>query len=483
MNNTTNNALVTLVGAGCGSRDWITLEGLQALQTCDAVVYDDLIDSALLDEVPADAERVYVGKRMNGVSARQEDIHSILLELSGRRSSIVRLKGGDPFVFGRGGEEILFLKEHGVACHVVPGISSCLAIPEQAGIPVTHRGMSRSIHVMTAHTKEDRLRQDLEQFAHLEGTLVFLMGLNSLATICQQLIAFGKDAATPAAVLSGGNSPSRRTVCGTLQTIPELAKDVASPAIILVGEVTALNLFGRTAPMTVGITGTDAFQGKLRRELNRRGIDSLSFMTGSVKTLDTPIDWDCIAGSDSWLVFSSAKGVEGFFRRCRADRIDQRRLASCRYAVIGAETARALESFGIQADLCPKEFNSLCLSKELVQAIGDARPTVHLFCSAQGTHNVEAALTQAGIAWKRWDLYDTALVCRPVPEKEPDWMLFGSAEGVRTLHRSGYRFPEHTKALCIGPICADAFRSCFGFEPSVSVQSLVSSMAEYLSKQ
>ena len=220
----TGRGCVSLVGAGCGSKEWITLEGLKLLKSCDVVVYDDLIDKALLEEVPSDAERIYVGKRSHRSSSKQEDITDILVKLARENKQVVRLKGGDPFVFGRGGEEIEVLNQNQIAWRVVPGISSALAIPAEAGIPVTHRGISRSIHIMTAHTKEHILRKDLEQFADLEGTLIFLMGLESLETIVTILKAKGRDKRTPAAVLSGGNAARRYKVTGTLEDIVEKAK-------------------------------------------------------------------------------------------------------------------------------------------------------------------------------------------------------------------------------------------------------------------
>lgn len=482
--NEKRNACVYLVGAGCGTKEWITLEGLQLLRDCDAVVYDDLIDPALLAEVPAAAEKIYMGKRMNCESARQEDIQDVLVRLAGEKQRIVRLKGGDPFVFGRGGEEILHLNAHGIRWHVVPGISSSLAIPAQAGIPVTHRGISRSIHIMTAHTKEDRLRQDLDQFAKLEGTLVFLMGLNSLPTIVERLCENGRDAQTPAAVLSGGNSRNRRRVVGTLETIVEktAAANVVSPAVIVVGEVAALNLLEQTGEsVTVGLTGTDEFQEKLRKELGRRGIDSVSLMTGESCRLEVRIPWeDLRAPQEKWIVFTSIKGVQFFFRECAAVRFDHRAFAACKFAVIGGETRRELEAYGFTADLCPEEYHSKALAAAMCQAVsGDA--VVHLFCSKQGTGNLEEALADRGVACKRYDVYDTVFSCTGDPKAPLDYVLFGSAAGVRSLQASGFAL-NGAKPVCIGPICADTFRSVYGAEPLMAPQATVAAMAELVAQ-
>ena len=197
---------VYLVGAGCGPAEWITLRGYRLLQTCDAVVYDDLIAPELLDAVPPQARKLYMGKRLGRHSAPQEDISQTLISLAQAGHTVVRLKGGDPFVFGRGGEEIQALQGAGVPFEVVPGISSAIAIPGQAGIPVTHRGLSRSFHVITAHTK-DGASDQLDRLAGVEGTLVILMGLSQLPAIVQRLMAAGRAPDTPRRRGLGGLRP------------------------------------------------------------------------------------------------------------------------------------------------------------------------------------------------------------------------------------------------------------------------------------
>lgn len=241
---------VYLVGAGCGRADLITVRGLRLLERCDAVVYDDLIDPALLDAAPAQALRLYMGKREGQHSASQEAICARLVELALEGRHVVRLKGGDPFVFGRGGEEALALQAAGVPFEVVPGVTSPIAIPALAGIPVTHRGLSQSLHIVTAHTAdtEDGLPAYFDQLAALPGTLVFLMGLSRLERITRRLMVAGKPAETPAAVLSGGNAPHPSAVRGTLEDIAAKARaaGVQAPAVIVVGDVAALELQGNS---------------------------------------------------------------------------------------------------------------------------------------------------------------------------------------------------------------------------------------------
>ena len=235
---------VALVGAGCGRADLITVRGLRLLQQCRAVVYDDLIDTALLDTAPAGAERIYVGKRSGRHSAPQAEINAALIALAQRGGLTVRLKGGDPYVFGRGGEEALALQRAGIPFEVVPGITAAIAVPAEAGIPVTHRGVSRAVHIITAHTQDET--PDFSRWAALaaDGTLVFLMGLQRLPQIAAGLLAGGLPPATPAAVLSGGNAPHPAAVRANLGEITTAARaaGVEAPAVIVVGDVAGMEL-------------------------------------------------------------------------------------------------------------------------------------------------------------------------------------------------------------------------------------------------
>lgn len=235
---------VALVGAGCGKADLITVRGLRLLRQCTALVYDDLIDDGLLDELPADARTFYMGKRSGHHAAPQGEINAKLIELARAGHRVVRLKGGDPFVFGRGGEEALALRQAGIDFEVVPGISSAIAIPGEAGIPVTHRGLSREVHIITAHTRAEQ-QPDYRRYAALEGTLVFLMGLQRLEKIAADLQAGGMAEDIPAAVVSGGNSAHRAAVRAPLSGIAAAARQagVEAPAVIVVGPVASLDLY------------------------------------------------------------------------------------------------------------------------------------------------------------------------------------------------------------------------------------------------
>lgn len=237
---------VVLVGAGCGAYDLITVRGLNAVRKAEVLVYDDLIDERLLSHAAESCEKIYVGKRNGKHSMRQEEINALLIEKAESGKYVVRLKGGDPYVFGRGGEEALELMEHKIPVAEIPGITSAIAIPAAAGVPVTHRGKSRSFHVITGHTKDngEGLPKQLENLAALDGTLVFLMGLSHLEEIVTGLLKAGKEPETPAAVLHGDFNGKVDEVKGTLQNIVLRAeeKKIEPPAVIVIGETAEMNL-------------------------------------------------------------------------------------------------------------------------------------------------------------------------------------------------------------------------------------------------
>lgn len=239
--------VVILVGAGCGSYDLITVRGFRAVQSAQVLVYDDLIDDRLLSCAGESCERIYVGKRKGVHSMHQEEINTLLISKAKEGKRVVRLKGGDPFVFGRGGEEIQALRKAGVTVEEIPGISSGIAVPAQAGIPVTHRGISSSVHVITGHGAEtkDGLPKDMETLAKLDGTLVFLMGLTNLEKIADRLMTYGKSPDTPAAVIQGGFEGDMQIVRGCLKDIAEKVRqsDLSAPAVIVVGLVAEMDLF------------------------------------------------------------------------------------------------------------------------------------------------------------------------------------------------------------------------------------------------
>ncbi len=237
---------VILAGAGCGAYDLITVRGLNAVRDAQVLVYDDLIDERLLSHTGESCEKIYVGKRSGKHSMPQEEINALLIAKAKEGKLVVRLKGGDPFVFGRGGEEILALRQAGIEVEEIPGISSAVAVPAASGIPVTHRGISRGFHVITGHGAEGSLTEKMETLAALEGTLIFLMGLGNIEEITEGLIASGKPESTPVAVIRGGFADTAQTIRGCLGDIAEKTKQsgLMSPAVIVIGECAGMDLFG-----------------------------------------------------------------------------------------------------------------------------------------------------------------------------------------------------------------------------------------------
>ena len=453
---------VYLIGAGCGRWDLITLRGLRLLGSCDAVVYDDLLDPALLSAAPAKTEKLYMGKRQGRHSAPQEEISQTLIRLAREGKTVARLKGGDPFVFGRGGEEMLALQKAGIPCEEVPGITSPVAIPAGAGIPVTHRGLSRSFHVVTAHTADtpDGLPGDLDRLAGLSGTLVFLMGLSRLEVLARRLTEAGKSPHTPAAVISGGCAPHPMAVRGTLHDIAQKARQagVQPPAVILVGAVAALDL-SSTLPrplegVRVGLTGTPAIQQKLRPLLEELGALPVPVMESRVEPLSPDFDLaGLFDGTDRWLIFTSANGVEEFFRRARESRLDLRGLSRSRFAVIGPATGAALERRGVFPDLCPEEHTSRGLARALCGKLSLGERAV-LLRSQLGAEILPQMLQKCGISVEDVPLYTVR--AEAIGEKIPpiDYLLFGSGAGVEAYFRRFPSLPEGAVPVCIGPVTA-----------------------------
>jgi uroporphyrinogen III methyltransferase/synthase len=357
---------VYLVGAGPGDPGLITLRGADLLRGADVVVYDRLVHPSLVDLAPSGAERVYVGKAPGEAEIDQAAINDLLVERGRDTGTVVRLKGGDPFVFGRGGEEAEALAAAGVRFEVVPGITSAVAAPAYAGVPVTHRGRSTHFTVVTGH--EDPAKGaghvDWEALARAGGTLVILMGAGRVAEIAERLVAGGRPADTPVAAVRHGTRPDQQTVRATLATVADAR--VEAPAAIVVGEVAALDLawferrplFGRR----VVVTRAREQASGLRHRLEALGADVVEFPAIEIEPIDFSVpDLDRY----DWLVFTSANGVVAFFDRGLVPGgLDTRALAMLRVAAIGPGTAAALAARGVRADLVPARF----VAEALVEA-------------------------------------------------------------------------------------------------------------------
>jgi uroporphyrinogen III methyltransferase/synthase len=349
---------VYLVGAGPGDPGLLTVRGAEVLGRADVVVYDRLVDPSLLDHASANAERVYVGKAPGQVEMDQSDINALLVQRGRAGHTVVRLKGGDPFVFGRGGEEAEALAAAGVLFEVVPGITSAIGAPAYAGIPVTHRGVSTHFTVVTGHEDptKDASDVDWDGLARSGGTLVILMGAGRVADIATRLVAGGLASETPVAAVRNGTRADQHTVRATLATIADAG--VRAPAAIVVGEVAGLDLawfesrplFGRS----VVVTRAREQASELRHRLEGLGAEVIELPAIAIE----PVSFD-LPDLDRyrWIVFTSANGVVAFFDRGLAPAgLDARALAGLRIAVIGPGTASALATRGLQPDLLPERF-------------------------------------------------------------------------------------------------------------------------------
>ena len=466
---------VTWVGAGCGRADLITVRGLRAIQRCQAVVYDDLIDPKLLEAAPETARRIYMGKRSGVAGATQAQINEQLIALAREGLRVVRLKGGDPYLFGRGGEEMLALREAGIPCREIPGIPSAIGIPAEAGIPVTHRGLSRGLHIVTGHTADTAggLPGGMAEMAKLPGTLVFLMGLGSLERIAEELMAGGKAGSTPAAVISGGNSPNPACVRGNLQNIAARVRQagVQAPAVILIGAVAALRLGSRDKPLAgvrVGITGTEAVAEKQKALLEALGAETEWVSRCGIE----PRPMGREPEQQGWLVFTSANGVGVFFGSRNPEDWKNRK-----FAVIGPATAAALEALGIRAAVCPREYTGEALAQTIAHAAEPGEP-VTLLRSSQGGSALPELLEAAGHPVTDIPLYD------PVPAGELgatdglDYLTFASAGGVQQFFRRGGVISPGVKCVCIGKNTEEVLRRHFAGPSRIAKEATVESMVE-----
>ena len=372
--------MIYLLGSGPGDPGLFTVKGIRCMEEADAVVYDRLAPEALLAYARPEAERIYVGKKPGNPTMSQEEINALLVELGRAGKTVVRLKGGDPYIFGRGGEEALALNRASLPFEVVPGVTSGVAAPAYAGIPVTHRNVSTSVAFVTGHEDPTKGRSDVDwqKIANGADTLVLYMGVGRLEEISTALIAAGRSPRTPVACVRWGTIAEQRTVTGTLEDIAGRVAEAGlkPPAITVVGEVVALReegldwyerrpLFGRR----VVVTRARAQAGELSAELEKLGAEVHEFPTIEIRPPEDfgPLD-AAIGGLDSfaWIVFTSVNGVEAFLGRLRHNGLDLRAVPrEAKLAAIGPATARAIEEAGLRVDVVPEEYRAEALIEVL----------------------------------------------------------------------------------------------------------------------
>jgi len=461
---TETSSFVSLVGAGPGDPGLITVKGLQRIAEADVIVYDKLASETLLDHARADAELIYMGKIGGGPTHAQEAINDLLIEKAREGKRVVRLKGGDPYVFGRGGEEGEALRKVGIPFEVVPGVTSAVAVPSYAGIPVTHRGLAQSFAVITGHEalpggpgSTPEPGEGLPPGINWPGlagvdTLVFLMGIRTLPEIASRLIEHGRSPDTPAAVIRMGTTPEQRTVTGTLADIVSRIKaaGITPPAITVVGEVVRMReplswfedrpLFG----VRVLITRTRKQASVLARLLADEGAIPVELPAIEIEPVADRSELHAAigrlaAGDYAWTVFTSANAVEEFFSAAESKGLVALIFGGARICTIGPATAAALAERGLRADLVPQQY----IAESVVDAM---RPHLHkgdriLVPRAEGARvELIEGLTAAGAEVDEVHLYSAALPAHAPPEAldllrngEIDMVTFTSSSTVRNL--------------------------------------------------
>jgi len=489
---------VFLVGAGPGDPGLFTLKGVECLRRADVVIYDYLAGRPLLGYANPDAELIYVGKKGGDHTMKQPDINKLLVEKGLAGHVVARLKGGDSFIFGRGGEEALALREAGVPFEVVPGISSAYAVPAYAGIPVTHRGLTTDVAFITGHEDPTKAESSIkwDRIATAVGTLVFLMGVKNLPHIVENLVANGRDPETPVALIRWGTTPRQETLTGTLSNIVDMVKKrrFKAPAITIVGDVVSLReklhwfedrpLFGKR----IIVTRSRAQASDLVTAIEAAGAIAVEFPTIKVMppadgyaALDAAIarlragDMAPEAGSGSsaglpfdWIVFTSVNGVEHFFGRLDREG-DVRDLKGVKLGAIGPATAAALARRGLKPDFMPSEYRAEAVLAGLLER-GAAGSRVLIPRAQEAREVLPEKLAEAGAQVEVVAAYETVLDDAGVAEitdmlsgGDIDIISFTSSSTVKNFMKllEGFDFtalPDSVAIACIGPITAETAR-------------------------
>jgi len=494
---------VYLIGAGPGDPGLFTLKGKSILERADCVVYDFLAAEELLRFCRPDAEKIFVGKRGGGPRRPQEEINQLLIAKAHEVGTVARLKGGDPFVFGRGGEEALALTRAGIPFEVVPGVTSGLAAPAYAGIPITHRELASSVCFIAGHEDPTKEESAIDwSAAGSGGTLVFFMGTRNLAAIASQLVAHGRPPETPIAVIHWGTRPRQQVVTGTLENISQRAADLHPPTVIVVGDVVKLRdqlnwferlpLFGKR----IVITRARAQAGVLREALAELGAEVIEIPTIEIRE---PVSWEPLDGSIRrleefhYLLVTSANGVRSFLARLKACGRDVRDLKGLTIGAIGPATAAEFAKTGIRVDFIPAEYRAEGLLEAL--AGHELRGMSFLVPRAKVARDlVPRVLRERGARVEVVEAYETVTPEFPAEELErllsppPDVITFTSSSTATNFAKLFGDRPLNevlrgTAVASIGPITSETLRK-LGLEVTVetkesTIPGLVVAVKEY----
>lgn len=486
---------VILVGAGPGDPGLLTIKGRRALERADVVVYDRLVSPAVLELIPESARRINVGKQANNHIVPQSGINQILLEEALAGHTVVRLKGGDPFVFGRGGEELELLAKHGVDFEEIPGITSAVAAAAYAGIPVTHRDYSSSLHIITGHAREgEQLTVDFEALVRMGGTLVFLMGVTAMPMIVQGLLDAGMDGDTPAAMVEQGTLPVQRRCSAALAALPQRAAEMGihSPALIVVGGVCELAedfcwfdrlpLRGRR----IVVTRPKNRAGALADRLRELGADVREYPCIQTEPLEPcPALEQAVEhiADYQWLAFTSPAGVEAFWRHLEKTGRDARVLGRIKLAAVGPTTAKELARHGLRADCVPPVYDGGALGLALGER---AQGRVLLLRAEESAPDLTDALERRHVAYDDVACYRTlydnprSQQLRAALERgEIEFVTFTSASTVKGFVASVGEDADFSRftGLCIGQRTAQAAKA-YGISVRTAREATMDALVE-----
>lgn len=492
---------VWLVGAGPGDPGLFTLKGMQVLREAQVVVYDALVGQGILNMMPKEAELINVGKRASNHTMPQEEINKVLAEMALEGKRVVRLKGGDPFLFGRGGEELELLTKCGIPYEIVPGVTSALSVPAYNGIPVTHRDFCSSLHIVTGHKRKGQAYDiDFDALVRTKGTLVFLMGVSALEDICQGLLRAGMPEDMPAAVLQKGTTAGQKRIVATVSTLKEETErqGVETPAIIVVGKVCALAgefAWYEKLPlsgMKILVTRPKELISQMSEKLRRKGAEVLELpAVATVPIWPNPALSGCIGSLSEyqWIVFTSSAGVRIFFDGLTAEHKDVRALGGVKVAAIGGGTGKALAEHGIYPDLVPEVYDGAALGAALAEkCTGDERILIPR--AAIGNQELVKALEKVkGVRVEDVPTYDTVYENQDFIDERAefesgniDYAVFTSASTVKGFAEAVEGLDYSTvKAACIGKQ-TQAAAAALGMQTYVADQASMDSIVELLER-
>lgn len=482
-----------LVGAGPGDPGLMTLRGKECIEMADVIVYDYLSNAEFLQWAKPEAEKIYAGKKSKDHAIPQGGINQLLVEKAREGKVVTRLKGGDPLVFGRGGEEAEELRDAGIPFEIVPGISSSIAGPAYAGIPVTHRGHCTQLTIFTGHedpTKEES-SLDYAQIAKAPGTKVMLMGVERLPIITEAILKAGGDPGLPVALVRWATTGQQRTIAGTLSTIAEIARreNFQAPAVAVFGTVVncreKLNWF-EERPLRgkrIVVTRTRPQASGLSRRLRELGADVLEMPTIRIEPSQGEDAREFArlvvdAHTYEWLIFTSPNAVDHFFDAFYKIRSDAREIGGARIAAVGPGTAARLKDYRMATDLMPKKHVAEALAAAFLEDVGSIENTTMLWVRAAGARDViSKALGKAGV------ILDEAIAYRTVPEtgdptgavkrfreEGADLITFTSASTVECFLDLGLSIPDGCKIASIGPVTSEALVEN-GYQPDIEAES------------